>query len=395
MRTIICDLTRDQLAATGVPFDEAVCREELLAARDCTGCFGCWVRTPGRCVLPDSLCDLPSLVARTDELWLFSTNAFGGLSPLVKRALERSIGYLHPGFRVTGGALHHRLRSDRAPSLRVWLYGPSSEAERACLGRIAEANATNLGATLGRVRFPGDWRDAGGEKDGPVVDPPAPPESRMSAPPRRVALVNASPRGDGSATAHLLGDLAEALGVYARMANMDAPELVDVPCPRAGAADAEGLAGCDAVLLGYPLYVDAPPSGLVDLLVRWRGSVEPGTRVYALANMGFYEPEQILPSFLVIENFCAAAGARWMGGVAVGGGGMTLATAGTPRMGMLRRPVSEAIDRLIAAIRSGTGAGVDPVRPAVPRLVYRLAAEAQWRRMARESGANLDAAPWL
>ena len=61
MRTIICDLTRDQLAA-----------------RDCTGCFGCWVRTPGRCVLPDSLCDLPSLVARTDELWLFSASEVCG-----------------------------------------------------------------------------------------------------------------------------------------------------------------------------------------------------------------------------------------------------------------------------------------------------------------------------
>ena len=47
----------------------------------------------------------------------------------------------------------------------------------------------------------------------------------------------------------------------------------------------------------------------------------------------------------------------------------------------------------LAAIRSGTGAGVDPVRPAVPRLVYRLAAEAQWRRLAREHGADLDARP--
>lgn len=395
MRTIICDLTRDQLAATGAPFDEAVCREELLAARDCTGCFGCWVRTPGRCVLPDSLRDLPSLVARTDELWLFSANAFGGLSPLVKRALDRSIGYLHPGFRVVGGELHHRMRSDHALALRVWLYGPSTGAERLCLGRIAEANAVNLGARLGGVRFPGSWRDAGGEKDGSPVTTPEPGPSRAGALPRRVALVSASPRGNGSATAHLLGDLAEALGVYARMASMDAPELVDVSCPRAGAAGAEELAGCDTVLLGYPLYVDALPSGLVDLLVRWQESIVPGTRVYALANMGFYEPEQILPSFSVIENFCAAAGARWMGGVAVGGGGMTLATAGTPRMGMLRRPVSEAVDRLIAAIRSGTAAGEDLVRPAVPRAVYRLAAEARWRRLARESGADLDAAPWL
>ena len=34
VRTIICDLTHAQLAATGVRHDVALCREELSAARD-------------------------------------------------------------------------------------------------------------------------------------------------------------------------------------------------------------------------------------------------------------------------------------------------------------------------------------------------------------------------
>lgn len=392
MRTIICDLTRAQLEETGLPFDEAVCREELLAARDCLGCFGCWVRTPGACVVRDALGDMPALLGRTDELWIISENAFGGLSPLVKRALDRSIGYVHPRFRVVGDELHHRMRSAHAFIAHVRLYGPSTAAERACLGKIAAANAVNMGSSVSSVGFPASWRDVGTEKDGPVAPPHEAPEDVGPALPRRVALVNASPRGGGSATAHLLADLAEALPVYARMAGMEAPELVDVHCPNAGAAAADDLAGCDAVLLGYPLYVDALPSGLVDLLVRWRGSVAPGTRVYALSNNGFYEPRQILPSFLVLENFCAAAGARWMGGVAVGGGGMTLVTAGTPRMGAMRRPVSEAIDRLIAAVRSGTEVGDVLVRPPVPRFAYRLAAEWQWGREARENGVGLGGA---
>lgn len=395
MRTIICDLARNQLLATGVPFDEALCREELASALDCRGCFGCWVRTPGTCVMRDALSDLPALLARTDELWIFSANAFGCHSPLVRRALERSIGYVHPGFRMIGGELHHRLRTRHDLEVRAWLYGPSTKAERTAFARLAAANAVNLGARLEGVRFPESWRGAGDEKNGPAASLPDAPAPQIPALPRRVALVNASPREARSATAHLLEDLAEALAVYARMAGTSVPELVDVSCPRVGATDTDALSGCDTVLLAYPLYVDAPPAGLVDLLVRWRGSALPGTRVYALANMGFYEARQILPSFSVLESFCAAAGARWMGGVAVGGGGMTLATAGTPRMGMLRRPVSEAVDRLIAAIRSGRGAGEDLVRPAVPRVVYRLAAEAHWRRLARESGATLDAAPWI
>lgn len=388
MRTVICDLTRAQLAAAGVRCDAALCREDLASAHDCTGCFGCWVRTPGVCVMHDSLGDLGVLLARTDELTVVSRMTFGWLSPLAKRALDRSIGYLHPSFRIADGEMHHRLRyAGHELTLSFRLYGPSTEAERACARTIAAANALNLGARLADVRFPASEKSAGTENDAPAVAAAEPPVPARGLP-RRVALVNASPRGDRSATAHLLGDLAEALPVYARMAGVDAPELVPATVRDVGA-----LAGCDAVVLGYPLYVDALPSGMVDLLVRARDELVPGTRVYALANMGFYEAKQLAPSFSVIESFCAAAGLCWSGGVAVGAGGMVLPVARTPRMGMLRRSVSEAIDRLIMALLAGTDAGFIEARPPVPRFAYKLAAEAQWRRLARERGANLDARP--
>lgn len=409
MRTIVCDLTRSQLVATGLSFDVAICREELARAHDCTGCFGCWVRTPGACVIRDSLGDLGALLARTSELVLVSLNAFGGLSPLVKRALDRSIGYLHPDFRVVDGQLHHRMRyAAHELSLSCLLYGPSTARERACFRRIAAAVALNLGARLGEVRFPASEKDVATTADAHASDgegaaagngaapaaaaaggaptDPGPATARARAFPRRVALLNASPRGRRSTTAHLLADFSEALPIYARMSGVDAPELVS-------ATGAEGLAGCDAVVLGYPLYVDALPSGLVETLARARDELAPGSGVYALCNMGFYEPEQIAPSFWVIENFCAAAGARWQGGLAVGGGGMVVAVAGSPRMGMMRRSVSEGVDRLVTAVLAGTSAGVVEARPAIPRWAYRLAAQAQWRRLARESGADLDARP--
>ena len=388
MRTVICDLTRAQLSAAGVCCDVALCREDLVSAHDCTGCFGCWVSTPGVCVMHDSLGDLDVLLARTDELTVMSRMTFGWVSPIVKRALDRSIGYLHPNFRIADGQMHHRLRyADHKLTLNFRLYGPSTEAERSCARTIAAANALNLGARLTGVRFPSNEKSAGTENDAPAVDAAERPVPARGVP-RRVALVNASPRGGRSATAHLLGDLAEALPVYARMAGVDAPELV-----RATVRDVGALAGCDAVVLGYPLYVDALPSGMVDLLVRARDELAPGARVYALANMGFYEAEQIAPSFSVIEGFCTAAGLCWSGGVAVGAGGMVLPVAKTPRMGMMRRGVSEAIDQLIMALLAGANAGAIEVRPPVPRFAYRLAAEAQWRRLAHEHGADLDARP--
>lgn len=192
--------------------------------------------------------------------------------------------------------------------------------------------------------------------DGPVTAPAAPRA------PLRVALVNAGPRGARSATAHLLADLAEALPVYARMAGVEAPEVTE------GAPS-----GRDAIVLGCESRTDTPPARLLDLLESLRGELAPGMRVYALAVTGRYEPERALPSLDAVERACSASGARWMGGVAVGGGELVLPTAAAPRMGIWRRRRSEAVDRLILAILSGAEAGVILARPAVPRWAYRLA----------------------
>lgn len=205
---------------------------------------------------------------------------------------------------------------------------------------------------------------------------------------RRVALVDATPEGGPSATTALLDDLEEALGVYARLyGEGPAPEVARVRCPRAGDADAGELVGCDTVLLGSPDCAGAPPASLVDLLRRARGRLAAGTRAYALVDTAPFDPERAEPALEALARLCEGAGARWMGGVVVGGSELVRAVAGTPRMGALRRGVSEAVDRLIAAVRSGAPAGTSLVRPAVPRRAYGLALRWAERRAARHRAA--------
>ncbi len=392
MRTIICDLPRREFEGLGIGSDALFAREDLLAARDCCGCFACWVRTPGTCVFRDELQRLPEVLARTDELWVVARNAFGGYSPLVKRALDRAIGYLHPNFRIVNNEMHHRLRYGNRVALRAWLYGPSTESERESFERIARANALNMGQDFVGTWFPETAAGVGREESAAAV-PTRPVALAPRTAPKRIALVNASPKGPRSATAHLLADLAEAFGAYAQLAGVTAPELVSVGCPSAAPSVSEkavqALAGCDAAVLGYPLYVDALPAGLVELLERAQGELAPGTRVYTLANLGFYEPEQILPSFAVVESFCRAAGVCWMGGVALGGGGMILPCAHMPRMGMMRRRVSEAVDELVGALLTGGELGTVLSKPPLPRFAYKLAAERQWRTQAQKAGVKL------
>lgn len=454
MRVLICDLTRSEAESCGITegCDVVYTREELGAGRACTGCFGCWVKTPGRCILPDVLQDLGPQLGAADELLVVSRACFGSYSPLVKRAIDRILPYLHPSFRIVEGHMHHRMRYANHLTLRFWFYGPSSPAERACLLRLVEANRANYDATIAGVWFPRDISSIHSDDEGPGAyaehvafseQPDVAASALELRPPARIGLVLGSPRGAASASHTLLEDFADALAAYARVSHDDVPEMLRFRCQhdgtltyrgevqtsggeaagRGAVADAQterqvhagddealsALASCDALVIGYPLYVDGLPSHLLALLDRLADSdsLAPDTRVYAISNLGFYEADQIMPSFDILRCWCSRAQVAWSGGVAVGGGGMIVPTKDSPRMGGLRRRRSHAIDGLIAAVRMGTDvdhaaeltggsradapAGVIMAPCPLPRPLYRLAAELRWRRLARRNNADLDA----
>ncbi|HEY6001073.1 MAG TPA: NAD(P)H-dependent oxidoreductase [bacterium] len=77
----------------------------------CTGCFGCWLRTPGVCVIDDDCRPITREIARADRLVFFTPVVFGGYHPDLKAVMERSIGILTPFFRVFRGEMHHPLRA--------------------------------------------------------------------------------------------------------------------------------------------------------------------------------------------------------------------------------------------------------------------------------------------
>lgn len=403
MRTLVCDLdaaTRESLGLDA-RFDATIGREELEAAGPCGGCLGCWAKTPGRCVLRDPLGDLGPLLGSTDELAVISSGSFGGYGSLVKRALDRSTPYLHPRLRVVDGETRRSMRYEGPLATRVWLYGPSTPDARSRFLRLVRANERSLGARVRGVWFPpspqdvdperdraNEWRDEAGEA------PDVSPTSVARRPPRRVALLCASPRGRTSTSHALLDDLADALAAYARVGDTTCPDVLRLTCTPSGGLAGGDLEGADALVVAYPLYVDGPPSGLVALLERIarEGSLPPGIAVYAVGNLGLYESCQLMPSLSQLRAFCGESGASWEGGVAVGGGGMVLATMGGPRMGSLRRRVSEAVDQLAIALLCGTPLGVVEARCPLPRRAYMLAADREWRRAAREAGADLGRA---
>jgi multimeric flavodoxin WrbA len=153
---ILHDLPPDKIDALLPPAnaDGRTVFSTLPAVRPCIGCFGCWVKTPGECVVNDRGKGFAALIAKHDELLVISRMTFGGLSPSVKAVLDRSIGYMLPFFHTVNGEMHHARRNSKPFALQYVFYGtPMSESDKDTAQKLAAANALNFGAEEYSVRF--------------------------------------------------------------------------------------------------------------------------------------------------------------------------------------------------------------------------------------------------
>ena len=124
------------------------------ALQPCRGCFGCWIKTPGACVLPDGYQNLGAQLGHCSELILISKCTYGCVSPFVKNALDRSIGSILPTFETIGGQMHHKKRYDTPHAITAYFYGDHiTDAEKQTAQALLKAVAVNLHGTLQGVTF--------------------------------------------------------------------------------------------------------------------------------------------------------------------------------------------------------------------------------------------------
>ena len=118
------------------------------------GCFGCWLKTPGRCVIPDEYQRMGELAAKAEELTIISKCSFGSYSSFVKNVLDRSISYVLPFFEIREGEMHHRKRYDNQFLMRVIFYGSDiTEEEKETAKELVKANAVNHHGKVKEVLF--------------------------------------------------------------------------------------------------------------------------------------------------------------------------------------------------------------------------------------------------
>ena len=120
---------------------------------NCVGCFGCWTKTPGRCVIRDDAVKVYPLIARSDTLLYISRIKYGGYDTVMKTMLERAIPVQQAFIRILAGETHHVQRSVVPKDATILAYGDTGEEERAIFRKLVARNAHNMNVKTYRIFF--------------------------------------------------------------------------------------------------------------------------------------------------------------------------------------------------------------------------------------------------
>lgn len=124
-----------------------------LKISNCVGCFGCWVKTPGKCVIRDDAPLVYPLIARSDKVMYVSRLYYGGYDIPMKRMLERGIPVQKAFIRLFENETHHVQRDVHLKQAIIIAYGDVSEKEKDIFRRLIERNAKNQNFRQWKIIF--------------------------------------------------------------------------------------------------------------------------------------------------------------------------------------------------------------------------------------------------
>lgn len=147
--------------------------------------------------------------------------------------------------------------------------------------------------------------------------------------PHKVALVCLEGGNEGAALGLVLDDMAAAGPVYERLCHVKEP--IEFAC--LDPSDANGLSTCDSFVIAFTRKKDAEASALAL-------PIPAGSPRYAVCDRAPAHPD-------------------WSGALVVDDVSDLPRLMRKPRLGHARRPFSEACDRFLLAVRTGSGFGVE------------------------------------
>ncbi|HIW14800.1 MAG TPA: flavodoxin family protein [Firmicutes bacterium] len=152
MKTILSDrplsLPTELLDADCQLFDVSA-----LKINRCVGCFGCWVKTPGQCVIRDDAVKVYPCLAKSGRVIYVSRICYGGYDVPMKTMLERAIPVQMAFIRLVDGETHHVQRAVVPKQALIVAYGADTKEEQEVFRRLVARNAKNMGFAQYEIRF--------------------------------------------------------------------------------------------------------------------------------------------------------------------------------------------------------------------------------------------------
>ncbi len=375
----------------------------------CTGCFGCWVKTPGQCVTADQGREIVRTIVNSDTLILFTPVTFGGYSSTLKLMVDRFIPLVSPFFILRHGEIHHLPRYQRYPRLiGIGLAEKKIPGADKIFQTLAGRNAVNMlspSFAAGVVDTNTDQDNMKRQLQELIVrSDPWPPKDLLDFFPKpddgltdcsdtkgRALLVVGSPKINQRSTSAILGEY-----VLEKMADAgwetDALTLKADLNRDSGQQKLLAAAGrADLIILAFPLYVDALPflvTKALEVLADQRANDpdSPGAsprRLFVIINNGFPEYEQNALALAICRAFADQCGFTWAGALALGAGeaqGAETELHLKSRMGLARGHIRRALDAAGASL-AGNRPVLFSVQEQIGKTPLLLMPFGLWRRM--------------
>jgi len=258
----------ETVAAIASLYDEQVRTKTLSSAgiKACSGCWSCWLKTPGKCVHQDSMAECYSDYVNSDKVILLMDTAQGFIDHCAKAFIDRTIPHYHPYIEIVDGECHHKARYEQYPELHFYysdegLYPTEAQIIEDYLFRTAY----HFKSKAYRIHKNPTWtlkelhpRSAKNK----ILKPNATEKVN------KLIFYNGSPRIRGSNTALILRSLSDAYGSKVEVRDLKQKQMwtrwvKDFPVE-------------SAVIFVLPLYVHAMPShvmAFIELLQPSKGAL--------------------------------------------------------------------------------------------------------------------------
>ncbi len=136
-------IIEDLLKGAGYQIKTIILHEKNIG--NCIGCFGCWLKKPGICIIEDDAQEVAREVINSDIIIYLTPVTFGGYSSQLKKALDRNISLISPFFGTYHGEVHHRPRYKKYPSLiGIGVFSEYNKDQAELFTNLVERNAYNF-----------------------------------------------------------------------------------------------------------------------------------------------------------------------------------------------------------------------------------------------------------